>query len=81
MLPLILATQVSISPHRPAKMLESTPTTHQGIERFLQKHRTQQIEQKLNTTQRQYQLEKEQLQILPPSRLDCFPLFPPVQGL
>jgi len=48
--------------------------------RFVQKQQTQQLEEKLNATQKHYELEKKQLQILPPSRLDCVPFFPPVSG-
>lgn len=40
----------------------------------------QQLEQKLNVNQKNYEIKQEELEILPTSRLDCDRRFPPAPG-
>jgi hypothetical protein len=82
MLHLILVAQIHTTPAKlPASLLASPssieklnfPVGQQQQGRKLQ-------EQQLNLNQKKYQQRIREFDILPTSRIDCFPLFPPASG-
>ncbi|MDF5716939.1 MAG: hypothetical protein PUP93_24490 [Rhizonema sp. NSF051] len=80
MLHLIIAAHLEITPQTLSNPPLVSPDTHQQLDRFLQKQQIQQLEGKLNGTQKHYEQEQHELQTLPSSRLECFHRFPPVAG-
>ncbi|KAF3886456.1 MULTISPECIES: hypothetical protein [Nostocales] len=83
MLPLILIAQIDLPQHNLPDVLKVTPKEQQILNTPspLQKQELQQLEEKLNLSQKDYELNIEQLRKLPSSRIDCQPQFPPILGV
>ncbi|MBE9016312.1 hypothetical protein C7Y66_25570 [Chroococcidiopsis sp. CCALA 051] len=82
MLHLILIAQFHGVPTKlPASLLSLPDSDRQlnlPVRQQQNKHKLQ--EQQLNLNQRKYQQRIREFEILPTSRIDCFPLFPPSSG-
>jgi hypothetical protein len=81
MLHFILIAQLSTVPD----LLSPQPASihhEQGLNdpREQQKRKLQEQQLGLDLSQKRYELEKQELEVLPTSRIDCFPLFPPISG-
>lgn len=84
MLHLILIAQLNILPDNLPSLPPVSLDSHQHLDDYRQQQRKRQLEQQqrqMDLIQKRYQMEKQELyESLPPSRIDCFPLFPPVSG-
>lgn len=82
MLHLILIAQIHTTPAKlPASLLGSPNSSgklNSPVGQQQQGHKQQ--EQQLNLNQKKYQQRIREFDILPTSRIDCFPLFPPASG-
>lgn len=83
MLPVILIAQIDIPRHDLSNVLKVKPEQQQILKNPppLQKQELQQLEEKLNVSQKDYEQNIEQLQKLPSSRIDCQSQFPPILGI
>ena len=81
MLPLILIAQINIPPQNLPSVLEVTPNARQRFGNLLLLRQIQQQQEKLNAAQKHYELNIQDLQTLPSSRIDCFPISTPVPGV
>ncbi|MBR8833118.1 MAG: hypothetical protein DSM106950_03490 [Stigonema ocellatum SAG 48.90 = DSM 106950] len=81
MLSLILIAQINIPPHNLPSVLEVTPDTRQRFDNLQQRRQIQQHEEKVNAAQKRYEHKIQDLQTLPSSRIDCFPISTPVPGV
>ncbi len=81
MLPLILIAQINIPPHNLPSVLEVTPKAGQRFGNLLLLRQIQQQQEKLNAAQKHYELNIQDLQTLPSSRIDCFPISTFVPGI
>lgn len=81
MLPLIIIAQINLPPHKEPSVLEVTPNARQRLGDLLHKRQIQQQQEKLNAAQKHYELNIQDLQTLPSSRIDCFPISTPVPGI
>jgi len=79
---LILIAQFNGVPTKlPASLLSLPNSTRQmNLSVGQQQHQRQLQEQQLNLNQKKYQQRIREFDILPTSRIDCFPLFPPSSG-
>jgi len=84
MLHVILIAQLNTTPDNSPPLPPVTLDSQQRLNTFSQQQWSQKLEEQqrlLELSQKLHQLEKRELyERLPPSRLDCFPLFPPVAG-
>jgi hypothetical protein len=82
MIHLILVAQINTTPAKlPASLVGSPNSTGKlnlPVQQQQQGRRLQ--EQQLNLNQKKYQQRIREFDILPTSRIDCFPLFPPNSG-
>jgi hypothetical protein len=81
MLPLILIAQIYISPYHLPNSLPVTQNARQQFDNTQQQQQIQQQEEKLNASQKRYELKIHELQSLPSSRIDCHPISTPVPGV
>lgn len=82
MLHLILIAQINTIPTKlPASLLSLPNSDRQlNLPGGQQQNKRKLQEQQLNLNQKKYQQRIREFDILPTSRIDCFPLFPPSSG-
>lgn len=80
LLPILFA-QTNIPSHSLPNLLKVTPTVEPRFNNLPQKQQIQQLQENLNANQKDYELKIRQLETLPSSRIDCYPRFPPIQGV
>ena len=82
MLHLILIAQINTTPTKLPASLLRLPNSNQQLNLLdgQQQQGRKLQEQQLNLSQKEYQQRIREFDILPTSRIDCFPLFPPASG-
>lgn len=82
MLHLILIAQINTTPTKFPAYLLGSPNSIKRLNLPIQQQqqRRKLQEQNLNLSQKKYQQRIGEFDILPTSRIDCFPLFPPTSG-
>jgi hypothetical protein len=81
MLSLLMSAQITLLAQNLPSSLSVTPSDRSRLHYLLQKRQRQQLEQKLNTAQRRYEMRIQDFKDLPSSRIDCFPISTPVPGV